>query len=173
MRYLFITLVLSSICPSVSAEIYRWKDDAGNIVFSDTPRPGAEIVEISEPTIVPAGPTDIGPRPGPDGGALPYESVTIESPGSEETIRENVANVAVAVASEPLLQTAYGHKLQLFLDGQPFGPPGTSTGYTLPNVDRGSHTLEVAVLAPDGRELKRSAATTFFVHKHSIINRAK
>jgi len=47
--WVIFSIVVSSL---VSAQIYKWKDKDGNIVFSDTPPPGvnAEIKEFKEDT---------------------------------------------------------------------------------------------------------------------------
>lgn len=170
-RVVTITLVALAYCASVSAEIYRWKDDDGHVVYSDTPQPGAEKVQLSEPTIVPSQPiansaaqkTQVD-KPA----AKPYESVTITSPPDQETIRENVANISVSVNVQPALQVRYGHQLQLLFDGQQVGKPGRSLKFNLPNVDRGAHTLQGVVLDAKGGALARSPTSTFFVHKTSI-----
>lgn len=44
---LFINF-LSQVSSAVSAEIYKWKDKDGNIVFSDTPPPGVGDIDIKK-----------------------------------------------------------------------------------------------------------------------------
>jgi len=171
MRFLICLMICGLVYSStVAAEIYRWKDSAGNTVFSDTPHPGAEVIEVSEPTIVPAGPTatpsasESTPKPA----AQAYDAVLITQPSNEETIRENIADIDVSVSVEPRLQTDFGHRLKLLFDGAQVAEPGVTTSFMLPNVDRGAHPLEAVVVGPDGRDLERSATTTFFVHKFAI-----
>ena len=43
-----LAIFLLPASSAVSAEIYKWKDKDGNIIFSDTPPPGAEEVEIKK-----------------------------------------------------------------------------------------------------------------------------
>ena len=152
------------------AEVYRWKDADGNVVYSDTPKPGAEEVTISEPTIVPS----YRPRPttatqtstsATDG--KPYDQLQINQPANEETFR-NVTNVNVSVAARPALQQSIGHALQLLYDGQVLGEPGSQTSYQLADVERGAHTLQAEIIDASGKSLIRSPITTFFVHKTSV-----
>jgi glutaredoxin len=49
MTILLFLIFLLPASPAVSAEIYKWKDKDGNIIFSDTPPPpGVEEVEIKK-----------------------------------------------------------------------------------------------------------------------------
>lgn len=171
---LFVILFVLGVCGPAAAEIYRWTDDAGNIVFSDTPKPGAEVVELSEPTIVP-GRSENGPEQTQAQArvAKPYDSVTITKPEDESTIRSNVANVDVGVRIVPRLQTEFRHKVQLLFDGQAVGEPSNSLAFSLPNVDRGAHTLQAHIVDENGKIVKRSPGATFFVHKISVNNRAQ
>ena len=171
---IFISVVCVVVSFSVGAEVYRSVDEDGNVIFSDTKREGAEAVELQETTVVPAlkpprrqnQQTDLA-RNKP----LPYESIGIASPANEETVRD-VQRVNVSVVLAPALQTRFGHKIQLYVDGAPFGSPGKKTQFALPEVNRGAHELAAAVLDRSGRELKRSNASTFFVHKHSVFSPA-
>ena len=167
-----ILLLLLLVPQAAVSEVYRWVDDEGNIVFSDTPRPGAETVQISEPMIVPSGPS-LRPRPPDDNkvkSAVPYASLEISSPTNEQTFR-NVSSVGVSVDLVPRLQTAFGHKLQLHLDGAPASSPGTSTSFSLTDLERGAHHVNVVVVDAQGTVFASSPTVTFFLHKQSI-NRA-
>ena len=48
------------------------------------------------------------------------------------------------------------------------GEPSTSTSFSFTNVDRGTHTLAVAVVDGDGKELIRSATTTFHMLRAAV-----
>jgi Domain of unknown function (DUF4124) len=168
----YLTVVALMYCATASAEIYRWKDEEGNVIYSDTPQPGAEIVELSEPTIVPGQPVpsaaDATSGKAEKLQAKPYESVTITRPTDEQTFWDNVANIGVTINLRPALQAGFGHKLQLLFDGQAVGKPGSGRSFTLPGVERGAHTLQAVILDTDGQVFARSPITTFFVHKQMI-----
>lgn len=152
------------------AAIYQSTDEKGNVVFTDEPSSGAKPVDL------PPLPTYSAPKyraPEATGNAATqpaargYTSLSIQQPAQDDTIRDNTGAVPVAAAIQPPLNKAAGHRLQFFLDGQPVGEPGTTTGTTLTNIDRGSHQVSVAVLDASGNELKRSDSVTFYLHRHS------
>ena len=154
-----------------SAAIYQTTDEQGNVVFSDEPSSGAEPVDLPPlPTYsapkyrAPAAARDSSGKPAAKG----YSSLRIRQPEPDATIRDNTGAVAVAVAIEPKLNQAAGHRLQFLLDGQPVGDPGTQTSTTLSNVDRGAHQVQAAVLDASGNELKRSDTVNFYLHRQSV-----
>ena len=173
-----IRIIFGVVCVivglSASAEVYRSVDEDGNVIFSDTQREGAEEVKLRETTVVlamklpPRQNRPTGPAPNKP---LPYEIIGIASPANEETVR-NVQHVNVSVALAPGLQKRFGHKIQLYVDGAPFGAAGTKTQFILPEVNRGEHELAVTVLDRSGRELKRSDSTIFFMQRHSVFSPA-
>ena len=175
MLYRIATVLLLAVAVATHAEVYRYVDEDGNVIFSDTPREGAEAIELGETTIVPA----LKPQrqwsntyPDTQAAAVPYENIAIASPPNGETLRD-VQLVTVSVALSPGLQTSFGHEVQLYVDGAPFGQPGEATQFVLEDVERGAHELQAAVFNRSGRELKRSSASVFFLHKHSIVNPAQ
>jgi len=48
MTILLFFIFLLPASSAVSAEIYKWKDKDGNVIFSDTPPPGVEEIEIKK-----------------------------------------------------------------------------------------------------------------------------
>ena len=158
------------VCAAANADVYRWVDGQGNVIFSDTPQPGAEKVEIKEPTIIAAPKRQPPTQPAeePEQKAAPYESVLIESPADQETVRENTGKVTVQISLSPALQTEFGHTVQLFVDGKPARQPGQSTSATLADVVRGAHTLQAVVFDKDGLKVEQSKLTTFFMRRHSV-----
>ncbi len=175
MKKISQVLLLTLFFPLLAgADIYRWKDADGNLIFSDTPRDGAEKIEIGEIMTVPTRQA----RSVSDSGAEKpkvekYDSVTITSPADEQTFRNNDAtNVRVSVSLSPPLQVRRGHKLQLLVDGQSAAEPGRSLNFSLPEIERGAHQLQAVVVDPDGNTVERSPVSKFFVHKTSVANRA-
>ncbi|MGR8920897.1 MAG: DUF4124 domain-containing protein [Gammaproteobacteria bacterium] len=166
-RHALLLLVLCAF--GANAEVYRYTDEDGNVVFSDTPREGAEIIELRETTVVPAERIRATPRQGKvEPEERGYSQLRIAAPGHEETLR-NVQSIAVSVAVEPALRLKEGHRLQLFFDGEAYGDPSPVTSFVLSEVDRGTHQLAVAVVDGDGSEIQRSDSSTFFLHRQSIL----
>ena len=170
-----ILLLVMTLLPGlVAADIYRWTDAEGNVIFSDSPQPGAEEISVDTTNVVPA--QAVFPDIEPDQSAptaKPYSKVFIESPANEATIRDNVGNIAVVVGSEPPLQGAFGHTVELFFDGKSFEDPGDGTQFQLKGVERGAHTLEAVIRHGKGVVIGRSPLSTFFLHKISVLNRAR
>jgi hypothetical protein len=69
---------------------------------------------------------------------------------------------------EPALQA--GHRLDFYLDGQRVIIGSTASQLTVPDVFRGVHTLQAAILDASGREMQRSLVVTIMVHQTSIQN---
>ncbi|MGE0484338.1 MAG: DUF4124 domain-containing protein [Gammaproteobacteria bacterium] len=151
--------------PALAApEVYRWIDDDGNVVFSDTPVEGAEKIQIQEPTVVPAQPL---PRRSekltPPEPVATYDALAIVSPSDQATIR-NQREISVSVAVQPGLDVEAGHRLQLYFDGSTYGEPSRATQFIVAELVRGQHSLAVAVVDADGRELIRAEPVVIFVH---------
>src|SRR5512134_563600 len=55
-----VALLLAAPLAAYAAKIYKWTDPQGNVIYSDTPRPGAIEMEVpTEPAgIVPVPPQD-------------------------------------------------------------------------------------------------------------------
>lgn len=171
--YLPLLLMLAAFT-SAQAEVYRWKDADGNVIFSDKPHDGAQIIELGPTTVIPgepvAKPADGGSEPAPAASApTAYQSIAVVAPADDETLRDQQA-VAVDVAIEPALNTELGHRVVLYVDGVALGEPADSPHFTLPAMARGSHQLAAAVVDASGAELIRSTATVFHLHKTSVAD---
>ena len=170
-KTVLIAVFWGCIAGLASAAIYQTTDEQGNAVFSDEPSSGSKPVDLPPlPTYSapkyrdPEPATDASGKPGPKG----YSSLRIRQPEADATIRDNTGAVPVAVAIEPKLNQAAGHRLQFLLDGQPVADPGTQTSVTLPNIDRGAHQVQAVVVDASGNELKRSDSVRFYLHRQSV-----
>jgi hypothetical protein len=170
-RLLLGVLVLGCIGDAV-ADVYRWIDEDGSTVFSDTPIEGAEKLELRGPVIVPGQPL---PRrterltPAKDPAAEPgYESMRVTMPTAGETF-QNVREVPVSVVVQPRL--APGHRVQFLLDGTPHGAPIEGTSTVLTEVNRGEHQISAAVLDAGDKVVLRAPAIVIYVQQASVLNR--
>ncbi len=170
MRSWIVLLCLASL--TVSAETYRWVDENGVVNYSDRPHPGAERVDLQGlPTTQFARPGQ--PRRTRDTGqreaGQTYDSVTIQRPQPEETLWNLEGLLDVQIAVQP--EIAPGHRLRLYLDGQPVsGVPDRATSFTIDRVYRGEHTLRAAVEDSGGRRLIESPTVRFIVQQTSVQN---
>jgi hypothetical protein len=71
----------------------------------------------------------------------------------------------VQVSPQPGLKS--GDSLQLFLDGKAVGS-GSSTSFSLPDVERGAHVLQARVVGSNGITIIASPSVTFYVQKASV-----
>ena len=154
---------------SLQADIYKWADENGNVHFSDKPQPGAETITLP-PTQTYSPPKATEPLP-----PVPeisrqttatYTKIMIVQPQDQETIRSSQGILTVITRVEPDLNT--GDKLQLIYDGSPVGPPKIEPAFTLKQIFRGSHTLQLQVVSVDGAIIGSSRPVTIFMH-HTLI----
>ncbi|HFD80051.1 MAG TPA: DUF4124 domain-containing protein [Gammaproteobacteria bacterium] len=152
---------------AANAAIYRSVDKEGNISFSDSPSKNSRPVELPPlPTYEPPkyAPIESTPR---TKAATGYKHLDLLSPAPSETVRDNTGLVAVKVKVDPALNKAAGHRFQYYLDGKAKGKPTDASSISFKNVDRGEHKVEVAVVDASGRQLIRSKAVTFYLHRQS------
>lgn len=158
------------------AEIYRWVDPAGNVVYSDEPHPDAETVDLpasttytpveeSEPDILKLSPDDDGD----DADTLDY-ALRIIAPADDESIWVNNGNVTVSMVVEPALDAERGDQVLLQIDGVETGPAQASTTFQLESLSRGTHTLSASVVTVDGSVITTSEPVTFHLHRTSVLN---
>ena len=160
---------------ALGQEAFRWTDEDGVVHYSDTPREGAERVDLaglSRPTGARIGPaprdTDgADTQPEADEGPFRYESLTVSSPGAEETLWniEGVLNVSLAL--QPGLQP--GHQVRVYFDGTPRLVTGTS--FRIEEVFRGVHNIQAEVIDESGRLMIRSETNRFYVQQNTLIRR--
>lgn len=175
MRKWLILLSALSVTAASGAPAWTWVDSEGTVHFSDRPVPGARQVELSgaQGFGAPTRPAPLqtatpAPPPSQDGAAQAYRSVTVVSPAEQETLWNIGATLNVRVQLDPPLQA--GHRIDLVFDGQRRNLNTTNLQATLPDVFRGTHTLQVIVLDDAGAEITRSPPRTFFVQQTSIQN---
>jgi hypothetical protein len=169
-RTLFLMVALLTPL-AAAAEIYKWRDEQGRWHYGDEPRPGATRVDLPPVQVYDAPQTAAQPPAPPQPAnepAVSYGRVEIISPGPEATVRNATGEVGVAVALEPGLRPS--HRVRLLMDGVPVTEPIGSTAFTLSNVDRGAHTLQVEVLNGRGDVIARAGPQVFYMHRPSRLN---
>ena len=171
MRKWLILLSALSWTAASAAPAWTWVDANGTVHFSDRPVPGARQVELSGAQGFGAGDRARAPRATGQsdvGAAAPYQGIEILSPAEQETLWNIGTMLPVQVSFQPTLQP--GHRYDVYLDGQRRNVNTTSPRVTLPDVFRGTHTLQVVVIDAAGTELMRSDTRTFFVQQTSTQN---
>jgi hypothetical protein len=169
-RFLLLTLLVLSIATPVNAstaKIYVWRNEKGELVYSDTPRPGAEEVKtkpgnvMKSSTKVDTQVLDINTKKIDDN----YK-VVIDHPKNNSTIRDNTGSIYISGSIKPIFKR--GLKIQLILDDQPYQEPQTHTMFSLRNIDRGEHQIKMKLINEKGKVIALSEAITFYMHRASV-----
>ncbi|MGK0673709.1 MAG: DUF4124 domain-containing protein [Halothiobacillaceae bacterium] len=177
MRILLLLLLLALSLAVQAAEVYRYVDEKGGVVFTDRPQKGAEklIIEPAPatsvvvprlPAAVPAAPAVIKPGSEPFAG---YEALRITQPSPDESLISTVGDVDVSINLHPALRADLGHGLTVLLDGTPVAQNSTRMNFVLNNVDRGEHVLEAYVLDATGAVLIQAVPVRFSLHRPSLL----
>ena len=165
MRLIALMSALVLMAPVVAEEVYKTRDAAGNVIYSDEPSPEAETIQIQEAQTVPA--DDVPPfeyKP-PAPSTNNYTKLAIVSPASDEALRPEDDSVRVAARVEP--QFRGQDTFVLILDGKEHSS-GKSPSFLLNGLERGSHTASVKIRDPKGAELISSDPVTFHILKTSV-----
>ncbi|MFT7009573.1 MAG: hypothetical protein ACJAXJ_004123 [Colwellia sp.] len=169
-KILLLTLLTLSIATPVyssSAKIYVWRDETGVLVYSDTPRPGAEEVKTKKGNIIKSS-TNIETQ------ILDIKSkkikeeyqVEINHPKNNSTIRDNTGSIYISGSIKPIFKR--GLKIQLMIDDKPHLTPQTHTMFSLHNIDRGEHQIKMKLLNEKGKVIASSKVITFYMHRASL-----
>jgi len=169
-RSIFVLLGLLATA-AVSADVWRWVDDDGVVHFSDTPREGAELVDVSASSRSTGArvyqsttPSNTDDPATATEQAFKYESLSISSPGAEETLWNIEGTLSVSLSLSPGLQT--GHQVRVYFNGEP--RMVNSTSFTIDEVYRGVHNLQAEVLDATGRLMIRSTSNRFYVQQNTV-----
>ncbi len=168
MKRLIILLLLGS---SAHADVYKSINAAGEVVYSDTPTKGAEVLEMPElPTYTPPAITESAPAAAEPATTAVYSELVFVKPEDDATIRSNQGVISAELKLVPALRIRSKHRIQFYLDGEPHGEPGTSIRTTMGNVDRGEHNLSASVLDSSGETVISSDPVIFHLHRQTINN---
>ncbi len=174
-RLLFILALI--VLGQAYADVYRWKNDQGVTVYSDTPpanSSGEEAKPLDLPELNTAAPENRPtaqtqtPAPIEEESASPYQELSIIQPENGNPVRANGGEVAVALSLSPDLVATGGHLIQLYLDGSPIAS-GPDTRFTLRNVSRGEHVVYAQVMDKNQKPLITSNKISFHVLRHSAL----
>ena len=169
MRTLTLILALLIALPLYAKDVYKWTNEEGVVIYSDTYQPGAERIHVSgsKSSDTPnTATTTADQTPASTEAAGGYEKFEILTPGNEETVRSNEGVVPVGLSLTPAL--APGHGIQVLVDGVPLENELKTTQFTLTNLNRGTHTLEAKIVDADGAVLMSAFRINFHLRKASI-----
>ena len=161
----FILLTQAIAVFAGSAKVYVWRNEQGVLVFSDSPKPGAEEVDVKEPNTVKSSIDtsilDIKPKVIDNN----YQ-VEIFQPENNATVRDNTGSAYVSGRIKPVFKR--GLRIQLYLDDEPYQKPQTHSRFVLRDIDRGEHKIKMALLDDKGKVIATSSPVTFYMHRVSV-----
>ena len=175
MRIILFTLMSIACTAALAGSVYKWVDEDGVTHYSDQPHENAQKVPLTEPQTYPAPRSTARPatstRAAPKPPAAPvYQSCAIVAPANDESL-PNATTVPASVQLTP--QQRPGDQVFLLLDGTRVpGLPTSGSSYTIPSIERGSHSLQAVVQDSTGQILCQSANVNFHVTQPSLLNPA-
>jgi hypothetical protein len=188
MNIKFATLILSSsviiFAGVAAAEFYKSVDEQGNIVYSDSPTPGAEQLEPppistveSRPVVkeeTTEGEATADEQAGDEPAKKPptrYTKFTIVQPKNDDTIWDNTGAVPVSLQLEPPLDTENGHSIWVYVDGSAVVRKSQSLVQPLSGIDRGTHKIRAEVRDEKRKTLKRTQNITVHMKRATALPR--
>jgi hypothetical protein len=153
---------------ATSNKIYVSHDEDGLLVFSDRPSPEAEEVRLRPKSAIyplmniDTSLFDIRPT-----GLNNDFQVVITQPKNNATLRDNTGSVNITATVKPIIKE--GFSIQLYLDGKTHNNPQSHTIFSLKNIDRGEHQIQIALIDKKGKVIATSSLTTFYMHR-AIVN---
>ena len=171
LNYFIIICLVISLTFSVlatSSKVYVSHDEDGLLVFSDRPSPEAEEVRLRPKSAIyplmniDTSLFDIRPT-----GLNNDFQVVITQPKNNATLRDNTGSVNITATVKPILKE--GFSIQLYLDGKTHNNPQSHTMFSLKNIDRGEHQIQMALIDKKGKVIATSSLTTFYMHR-AIVN---
>ena len=169
MRILLLIINLCLAAVVAAKDVYRYVDEHGNVTYSDTPVPDAEKIRIDEVQTIAPGDVPKFVYTPPPKEVTAYTKLEIVSPENDSVIQTDDGIVTVSAVVEPVVNLRAGHYLVVYLDGNK-AASGTSPQFMLTNLDRGTHTLNLAVLDQSGSQVISSPPVSFTLYQHSALH---
>jgi len=165
-----LALLLVAAPLAAKDEVYRWVDADGVIHYgSKPPTKDAKPAELPQLQTYKPGtssnPGTASPQNFPVARSAPAApvplSLRITAPVEGETFRDPQGVITVTVAVEP--EAPAGVLFRFFLDGVVQNKkPWAAPSYTFTEVERGEHSISVALVDAEGAELKRTAPVRIY-----------
>lgn len=178
MNYRIPAAILILLCMAgisrAEEEVYKTTDKYGNVIYSDAPIPTredetTEKVRVREPNTMPATERQPvqrrSPEPEDPASEHPDYNVSIVSPTHESTVPPGQRDLIIAVSTDHPLRK--GARFAYYMNGELLGRE-TVNNYSIREIIRGAHTLEVKVESREGEVISSSEPVTVFVRRVSI-----
>lgn len=184
LKHAILLLTIATVLSTgvTAARFYKSVDEDGNIVYSDTPTPGAEQLTPPPISTVESAPKPVETEAGKAGDESSeepakkpptnYTRLRIVQPNNDDTIWDNTGAVPVALELEPPLDTENGHSVWVYVDGKAVVRKSQSLVQPLSGIDRGTHKIRAEIRDEKRKTLKRSQNVTVHLKRASTIPRS-
>jgi hypothetical protein len=163
-------LLLIVFTGTLHAAVYKHVNEQGEVVYSDSPSPGAEKMDLPElPTYTPPPVPLIRAEEAPVESDI-YRSLGIVKPRDNSTIRNNLGVIELQLRIDPPLKVRDKHRIQFYLDNERYGPLIDKTSVMMSNIERGEHTLSASVFDESGSVIIASEPVTVYVKRESALH---
>jgi len=184
-KYTFVLLTSAAMIYTgiAGAQFYKSVDEQGNIVYSDTPTPGAEQLKpppistleskpVPKESVTEAQKSDeAGTEEPTKKPPTKYSKFSIVTPNNNDTIWDNSGAVPVSLLLEPPLDTENGHSVWVYVDGKAMVRKSQSLVQPLSGIDRGAHKIRAEIRDENRKTLKRTQNVTVHLKRASTIPR--
>jgi hypothetical protein len=170
---LFLLLVLGLSMVTANAEIYRWVDAEGRVMYGDDPPAKSDAKPVNLPMLTVA--DSFAPKPDKREDAArkepqeeeAYSDFKITAPTAEEAIRSNEGSLTVSLSLKPALKAGDG--VTLYLDSKQVAA-GETLSFTLNEVERGEHSVFAVLNDANGNIIQNTEPVKFSLLRTSVLN---
>jgi hypothetical protein len=162
--YLLAVVLISHVY--AAEDIYMTVDENGNPVFTDQPSDDAKKIEVKDITTIPAL-KDPGTYTSPKEPVERYRQLSILNPKNDETYFRSEGDLTINVAVLPRIRGS--DQLVYYVDGKEVSS-GRSPSFSIAELDRGTHSVYVAIVDGKGEVIKTSETVIFHLRQTSRLN---
>ncbi len=163
---LLLLLAFSLSIFSARAEIYRWVDAQGRVMYGDDPPTKSRAKQVELPTLTVA--DGFAPKKQQEAQQQEedeaYSDFKIASPAAGDTVRTTGGNLTVSINLKPKLKDGDG--ITLYLDSKQVAS-GSSLSFQLNEVERGEHTAFAVLNDTAGNIIQNTETVKFNVLQYA------
>ncbi len=171
LHLLCLSLIVLYAQSVIAETVYKGTDKQGNVIYSDKPLEGGEKITITPPPpiVMPAIQQEAQTKAQAQTATVDYK-LTITSPQNQQTFTNDITTVPVTLSLTPKLQP--GDRINLVVNGQPYGEYSEGLTFTLKDFPRGAYTVNAVITnEKDPSTIKAQSDTITFFQQRAIAKR--
>ena len=166
---LILSLSLNAFAQTNNKKIYVYKDENGNMVFTDKAQANAKQIDVKTNTMtMPATDTSVLTTDNDKVATKVKYKIQLTQPSNKQTIRNNQGKVEISATISPKLTQNY--KFRLKLNGKITQKPHAIANFVLKDVDRGEHFIVIELIDEKQQVIAQSDQITFYLFRTSILH---